>query len=31
MSFEEELEQIDSEEWLSKFFDIQIMNAAKMY
>ena len=31
MSFEEELEQIDREELLSKFDDIQIMNAAKMY
>ena len=31
MSFEEELEQLDREEWLAKFDDIQIMNAAKMY
>ncbi len=31
MSFEEELEQIDRDEWLAKFDDIQIMNAAKMY
>ena len=30
MSFEEELEQIDREEWLAKFDDKQIMMAARM-
>jgi|TARA_A100001201_G_scaffold141553_1_gene137307 hypothetical protein len=31
MSFEEELEQIDREEWLAKFDDKQIMMAARMF
>ena len=31
MSFEEELEQIDRMEYLARFDDVQVMNAAKMY
>jgi len=31
MSFEEELEQIEREEWLSKFDDRQVMMAARMF
>ena len=31
MSFEEELEQIDREEWLSLFDDKQIMMATRMF
>ena len=31
MSFEEELEQIDREEWLAKFDDRQVMMAARMF
>ena len=31
MSFEEELEAIEREEWLAKFDDSQVMNAARMF
>ena len=31
MSFEEELEAIEREEWLAKFNDRQVMNAARMF
>ena len=31
MSFEEELEQIDREEWLARFDDRQVMMAARMF
>ena len=31
MSFEEELEAIEREEWLAKFDDKQVMNAARMF
>ena len=31
MSFEEELEAIEREEWLSKFDDRQVMMAARMF
>ena len=31
MSFEEELEAIEREEWLAKFDDHQVMNAARMF
>ena len=31
MSFDEELEEIDREEWLAKFDDKQIMMAARMF
>tara|TARA_R100000315_G_scaffold31829_1_gene12867 strand:+ start:137 stop:400 length:264 start_codon:yes stop_codon:yes gene_type:complete len=31
MSFEEELEAIEREEWLNKFNDRQVMNAARMF
>ena len=31
MSFEEELEAIEREEWLSKFDDQHVMNAARMF
>jgi hypothetical protein len=31
MSFEEEIEQLDREEWLRKFDDRQVMMAARMF
>ena len=31
MSFEEELEQIDREQWLARFDDRQVMVAASMF
>ena len=31
MSFEDEMEAIEREEWLAKFDDKQVMNAARMF